>query len=257
LARLRRYANAPRHAGASYVWRSAEIPARSGTLDPQSATVVFSGWVDHDRIALEAPRSPSVSGALAQVASPIRTAVAKVVPGLKRKDTESLNEAWGEALDGLRELGTSALSLWRGAPADTYHGSASTTAQTPRDPPGLGLPINEADDPHKGRFGGNSSARGFTLAAKFAAGEDAKLVPITLSVSAEGEFESYEEIVEFFLHPTFRPDRLRAAFEGRKAEVQIVAWGGFTVGVWLPQRGIELELDLAKVPGAPRAVREL
>jgi len=36
-----------------------------------------------------------------------------------------------------------------------------------------------------------------------------------------------------------------------------MAWGGFTVGAWLPWRGIELELDLALLEGAPQVVREL
>jgi hypothetical protein len=258
LGRFNRYTHAPRNAGASYVWNSGEIPARSGTLDPHLATVVFSGWVDHDRIALDAPRTPDVSAALAQVASPFRAAFAKVLPVFKHAATESLNQVpWGDAVLGLRDLGSNTLSLLRGTPADIYRDAAPTVTNTPADPPCMERPITDADDPHKGRFGGNSDTGGFRLAAKFGAGEDAKVVPITLSVSGEGEFESYDDVAEFFLHPTFRPDRLRATFDGRKAAVEVLSWGGFTVGVWLPKGGIELELDLATAPGAPKVVREL
>jgi hypothetical protein len=34
------------------------------------------------------------------------------------------------------------------------------------------------------------------------------------------------------------------------------AWGGFTVGVWIPSETVELELDLAREPDAPRIIRE-
>jgi hypothetical protein len=216
LAWSRRYPNAARKAGASYAWRSAEIPSKPGTLDPRSATVVFSGWVNHDRIALEAKRASGFWTTLAHVLDVAKSA-----------------------------LGHSE------APA------SPTEAHAPSDPPALSRPVAEADDPHKGRFGGKDGVSGFTLAARFADTGDANTVGITLSVSGESGFESYDEVAEFFLHPTFRPSRLRAAFHGRKAEVRIVSWGGFTVGVWLPKRGIELELDLAKIPGAPRIVREL
>jgi hypothetical protein len=258
LTKLRRYAKAPRDAGASYVWLSAEIPPRAGTLDPHLANVVFSGWVNYDRIALDAQRTPSVSTALVQVAAPILAAVAKFVPRLQSRAPDSFRESWGDTLVGLRELGASASSLWHGTTSDKYQAPAPPAmSRTPLDPPALERPITDADDPHKGRFGGKDSVGGFKLTAEFTDGEDAKLVGIVLSVSGENGFESYDEAVEFFLHPTFRPDRLRATFRGRKAEVRIVSWGGFTVGVWLPKHSIELELDLAKIPGAPKVLREL
>jgi hypothetical protein len=259
LTKLRRYAKAPRDAGASYVWLSAEIPPRAGTLDPHLANVVFSGWVNYDRIALDdAQRTPSVSTALVQVAAPILAAVAKFVPRLQSRAPDSMRQSWDDALVGLRDLGASASSLWRGTTSDKYQTpDPPPMSHTPLDPPALERPITDADDPHKGRFGGKDSVGGFKLTAEFTDGEDAKLVGIILSVSGESGFESYDEAVEFFLHPTFRPDRLRATFRGRKAEAQIVSWGGFTVGVWLPKHSIELELDLAKIPGAPRVVREL
>lgn len=219
--------------------------------------MVFSGYVNHDRIALDDPqRVQSVSGALAQVASPIIAAAAKVVPKLQSVAPESFNESLANARDGLRDLGASALSLLRGS--DKRETAAPLpTEKTALDPPALERPITETDDPHKGRFGGNASVGGFTLAAKFGDTEGAKLVRISLSVSAGRDFESYDDVVEFFLHPTFRPDRLRAAFHGHDAELRIVAWGGFTVGAWLPARRIELELDLANLPDAPKVIREL
>jgi hypothetical protein len=252
-ARLHRYAKAPRDAGASYVWLSADIPARAGMLESQLTNVVFSGWVNYDRIALDAQRIPSVSTALIQIAAPVLAAAAKVVPRLQSMAPGSFKQSWGDALVGLRDLGATASSLWRGT---TSH-QDRPLSHTPLDPPSLERPITVADDPHKGRFGATDCAGGFKLTAEFTDGENAKLVGIILSVSGGSGFESYDDVAEFFLHPTFRPDRLRAAFHGRTAEVRIAAWGGFTVGVWLPKQGIELELDLAKVPGAPRVVREL
>jgi hypothetical protein len=200
LARLSRYALAPRNAGASHVWWSADIPARSGTLDTRSATVAFSGWVNQDGIALNAQRTPSLSTALAQVASPVLAAAARFVPRLQSIAPDSLNESWGDALAGLSDLRASALSLLGGETSNRPEAPASPpVAQTTIDPPALKLPVAEADDPHKGRFGGNDSVGGFTLAAGFADGEDAKLVRISLSVSGERGFESYDEVVEFFV----------------------------------------------------------
>jgi hypothetical protein len=257
LTRISRYARVARNAGASYAWRSAEIPSRSGSIDPRSATVVFSGWVSHDRLALDAKQTPSFSTALAQVAAPILAAFAKPVQRLLQTPASS-KASWNDVILGLRDLATIAVSLGRGAASGKSDRLITQTeVQTTSDAPALGLPVTEPDDPHKGRFGMKDSVGGFTLAAEFAGDENAKVVPITLSVSGESGFESYDDVAEFFLHPTFQPDRLRAAFHGRSAEVRVVSLGGFTVGVWLPARGIELELDLAKVPGAPRIVREL
>jgi len=46
-----------------------------------------------------------------------------------------------------------------------------------------------------------------------------------------------------------------AKFNDGHAELKVTAWGGFTVGLWLPIQQVELELDLAEVPGAPQNIR--
>jgi hypothetical protein len=114
-------------------------------------------------------------------------------------------------------------------------------SHTPLDPPALERPISEADDPHKGCFGGKDSVGGFKLAVEFTDGKDDKL--------SESSFPFREKARKLRRRrrilppPDFRPDRLRAAFHGRRAEVRIVSRGSFTVGVWLPKHSVELELD--------------
>jgi hypothetical protein len=60
----------------------------------------------------------------------------------------------------------------------------------------------------------------------------------------------------FVLHPTFSPPMLKVAFRGSRARLRIQAWGGFTVGVWLPSSNVELECDLSVLPDAPAIIRD-
>ena len=64
------------------------------------------------------------------------------------------------------------------------------------------------------------------------------------------------DFARIVLHPTFSPPAIKVAFRGRHARLRIRAWGGFTVGAWVPRDGIELELDLAQVESAPRIIRD-
>ena len=50
------------------------------------------------------------------------------------------------------------------------------------------------------------------------------------------------------------PSRLKAIFQGHEASLTVRARGGFTVGAWLPERGVELECDLADPAIAPSRV---
>jgi hypothetical protein len=59
----------------------------------------------------------------------------------------------------------------------------------------------------------------------------------------------------FVLHPTFSPSALKVSFRGNRARLRIQAYGGFTVGVWLPRSNTELECNLAKIDGAPRIIQ--
>lgn len=125
-----------------------------------------------------------------------------------------------------------------------------------RSVPGLARPVQNPDDPHKGRFGQAASRDGVTLSASFKPAGD-KWVDVELLLTADtgSRVHNGDEAV-FFLHPTFNPDRVSERFRDGKARLSIKAWGGFTVGVWLPVQKIELELDLAELTDAPPVIKE-
>lgn len=118
--------------------------------------------------------------------------------------------------------------------------------------PPLRRPITVQDDPQKGRFGGQPDFGGFVLMAKFAPTRSPDWTWIRIEVTGPGE--SGEE-VQFHLHDSFRPPMMRSQFRRKLARIEVTAWGGFTVGVWLPARSIQLELDLAGLDAAPGIVR--
>ncbi|MFN8702639.1 MAG: pYEATS domain-containing protein [Rhodospirillales bacterium] len=121
-----------------------------------------------------------------------------------------------------------------------------------RPAPGLRRPIHYPDDPHKGRFGEKSSHSGFRVTATFKADKSKDWTSIRLRV--EGPADD-DDPVRFYLHDSFEPDVEVAKFNDGHAELKVTAWGGFTVGLWLPIQQVELELDLAEVPGAPQNIR--
>lgn len=111
------------------------------------------------------------------------------------------------------------------------------------------------DDPNNGRFGRKARAKGFTLSARFPE-DNSRMVSVHLVVEAgPSATMNLGDSVWFCLHPTFNPDWVRVFFQGRTATLTVRAWGGFTVGAWLPTQGVELELDLAETEGAPPIIR--
>lgn len=124
-----------------------------------------------------------------------------------------------------------------------------------RGAPALERPITHEDDPHKGRFGGRAARNGFRLQAHFgrALGD---WVQVNLKVVAPSTINP-ARAVELFLHDTFDPDQLTIEFVDGAATYSVLAWGGFTVGAWIEEHNVELELDLSLIKRAPRAVREL
>lgn len=118
--------------------------------------------------------------------------------------------------------------------------------------PGLSRRIRINADPQKGRFGGRSKRGGFTLSARFDETRSKNWVKIIVRV--EGRAEDGEE-VQFHLHDSFRPPLKKRRFKQGVAELTATAWGGFTIGVWIPVHSVELELDLARCTGAPRIIR--
>jgi len=132
-------------------------------------------------------------------------------------------------------------------------------AQAIRDrrPAALERPITVRDDPHKGRFGGQAERDGYRLSAMFR-NATKSWVEVLLTVEAPPDARLQQaDCVEFYLHDTFDPDVVPAMFKDGVAELSIIAYGGFTVGAWIGCSDVELELDLAKVRGAPRIIRDL
>ena len=125
-----------------------------------------------------------------------------------------------------------------------------------KDQPKLG-PIKFGDDPQRGRFGGKSEVNGLVLSASFEELGSKNLVRAFIRVAPKDDQPLTRE-VHFYLHDTFKPDEVVVApFEG-VASLDLLAYGGFTVGAWIPERkGTLLELDLSTVKGAPRIIRDV
>jgi hypothetical protein len=124
----------------------------------------------------------------------------------------------------------------------------------PPDPPGLKRSQRYGDDPWKGRFGGKASNGEYTLSASFKE-KASGFVGVVLTV-ATSNGDKPDRTVEYFLHPTLSHERTKVRMIEGKARLSLIVWGGFTVGVWIPDDQVELELDLAELPHAPPAIRE-
>lgn len=137
----------------------------------------------------------------------------------------------------------------------------SSNASVPSDAfwmPALGRPAGPADDPNKGRFGGLADREGFQLTSAFEPTESSEWFTVVLTLEAKRTVKvGLGDFAWFVLHPTFLPSLLKVVFRGRRAQLRLKVWGGFTVGVWLPKFGLELECDLALLEGAPHNIRVL
>ncbi len=122
--------------------------------------------------------------------------------------------------------------------------------------PALKRPAGPANDPNKGRFGGEARNGGYTLHARFHPIRSEQWTKFDLIVEADKDPGPGAEAL-FCLHPTYRPQWVSVRFHNRRASIPVKAWGGFTVGVWLAGERIELECDLAKLSDAPQIIREL
>lgn len=122
--------------------------------------------------------------------------------------------------------------------------------------PAFGRPPGPDVDPNNGRFGGQTTCNGFNLSATFEPTKSKDWVTINLTVEAERSAKiGVGDFAWFVLHPTFSPSAQRVSFRGNRARLRIQAYGGFTVGVWLPKSNTELECNLAAITGAPRIIR--
>lgn len=110
------------------------------------------------------------------------------------------------------------------------------------------------DDPQKGQWGGKSIANKRSISATVSPlplGNEYFLVRITVqSVDANDPLEGK---VRFHLHPTFADSTPLVPVRDGKAELELVAWGAFTVGAEADGGATALELDLADI--GPMAFR--
>ena len=118
-------------------------------------------------------------------------------------------------------------------------------------------PVKDAEDQQRGRFGGKAKSNGLHLSAKFEDVGSQKFVRVILKVASETA-EPLAREVRFYLHETFDPDEVVVSPRNGVASLDLLAYGGFTVGAWI-SAPVEtfLELDLSKVRGAPRIIRDL
>lgn len=131
-------------------------------------------------------------------------------------------------------------------------GSAVMRLHRPKAAPGLSRRINFPDDPQKGRFGGQQQRQGFSLYADFSATKSKQWIRIVLRI--EGPAVDGQP-AQFYLHDSFHPQMEEVTFKNGKALLTVTAWGGFTVGAWVPQENVELELDLTNLTNAPDTIR--
>jgi hypothetical protein len=116
----------------------------------------------------------------------------------------------------------------------------------------------DSSDPVKGMFGSVSRTdqpgRRELSAAVVSDPGDADWFMISLELSS-GSPPLLGEAA-FFYHPTFQKAVERVPVVDGQAQVQLYAYGAFTVGVLCDEGKTQLELDLASLESAPKAFRE-
>ena len=254
-ARVRRrwYRELPlqRGSGATFTWlardadavrtRGVLVPNRrpSGRLPGHRTLVVFEGELSAGKISMsgKAPKRPQPAPA---AGADFNETVRLKIPVFHRFQTDPgsrIGRSWAPVQD--RFLPEDELFIPK---LPSYSGLA----------PGSTPP----DDPNKDRFGGQSRRKGFTLDARFEPGDGRKWVAVVLTVTADDPGQvGLEDDASFILHPSFSPAEVTVMFRSGRAQLRIQAWGGFTVGVRIPRVDVNLECDLAQVPGAPHIIR--
>jgi hypothetical protein len=108
-------------------------------------------------------------------------------------------------------------------------------------------------DPQKGRFGGIETDDGLMVNATVTNHPSISglfNVKVWVEPVAGSNRELTGEVV-FYLHDTFDPPIIKEMAINNKAEINLVAWGAFTVGVVADNGTVLLEKDLAQLPNAP------
>lgn len=113
------------------------------------------------------------------------------------------------------------------------------------------------DDPQKGKWGGGSIKNNRELKAEVS---ESSLLPefynIHLEVVSTNPQEPLKGQVIFHLHPTFVDPVRIVPVENGKAELDLLAYGSFTVGVECDNKNTQLELDLSELEGVSQTFRE-
>ena len=127
----------------------------------------------------------------------------------------------------------------------------------PAECPALARDPGPDDDPNLGRFGLQDVADGYSLRTRFDEGVGSDEVTITMTVDADTQTTIAPDAIAWFcLHPSFHPQWVKVVFGNGRAILSVRSWGGFTVGVWLPDAQVELEGNLSQHPDAPEIVRD-
>ena len=109
-----------------------------------------------------------------------------------------------------------------------------------------------ADDPWKGKFGQPCANKRCLEAAVRAVPGSADLFDVHLQVRSVDDKKPLTGVVQFFLHPTFNnSEPVVSVGPNGRAELQLRAWGAFTVGALADNGETSLELDLAELSSAP------
>lgn len=112
----------------------------------------------------------------------------------------------------------------------------------------------DPEDPQKGQWGGSNENNGRRLTAAVKPVTD-DWFSVALAVEwTKGEMP-LEGSVKFHLHPTFAKEVVTVEARNGRAELQISAWGAFTVGAAADNGRTRLELDLSLDPTFPEAFR--
>lgn len=116
--------------------------------------------------------------------------------------------------------------------------------------------ILENSDPDKGKWGGKSTSKNRTITAIV---KESSIISgffnIHLEVRSTDKNILTGEVI-FHIHPTFpNPERIMYAKNG-VAQLDLLSYGSFTVGVECDNRTTQLELDLAELADVPNLFRE-
>lgn len=115
-------------------------------------------------------------------------------------------------------------------------------------------PGPDTDDPWKGAFGGKSrdEAKARELVAEVTPLKRPKdYCSVRLTVRSTDREKPLKGEVKFFLHDTFPQPIQSVSATDNKAELEVKAWGAFTVGALMDEGTTKLELDLSHLEGAP------